>query len=204
MKKTLIILDFDHTVFNTTKFVVALKKRFWDEFGIDDATFMIARNEVKQCCVVIDIDRFVHLLPHEDKHGMHQAIVDVIESLGKTFVFDDVKPFFDRMKGKADIVIATHGDKELQTAKIVNSDLPKVPFEISLEDKDTVVEKYEAQYDIIHFVDDKAKNVDQVKKEHPEVITYFMQRPEDKPYADKVSQCAYVDRVIESLNEIVV
>src|SRR3989344_1439394 len=55
-KNQLIILDFDHTVFNTTKYVNELKRVFEKDFGIDGQTFTKSREEVKKCCEVIDID----------------------------------------------------------------------------------------------------------------------------------------------------
>lgn len=201
MHTRLIVLDFDHTVFNTTQYVQALRDHFKAVFNIAETTFDEARQAVKDCCVVIDMDTFVQLLPYSDKAALHQAHHDVIQKEAKRFVFSDVHAFIEKHTDAFDIVVTTHGDTELQEEKISHSTLPdEVSWIISTKPKDKVVEPFVKQYTEIHFIDDKAKNIDAVKRAFPEVITYFIQRPEDHPYADDPSECACVDRVIRGLD----
>ncbi len=87
MKKGLIILDFDHTIFNTTKYVDFLVERFEREFAISRDQFLEVRNNIKECCVVVDIEGFVSQLPHEDKVGMMQAHHDIIVEHAHECVF---------------------------------------------------------------------------------------------------------------------
>jgi len=199
-KKKLIILDFDHTVFNTTRYVGALKRRFKDEFDIDEEVFVKYRDETKSCCVVIDMDNFVNLLPHEDKRAMHKAIHEVIQIQAATFVFGDVMNFIGRHHEKFDIVVVTHGDSEHQQEKIRHCGLPEyVDALISLESKENAIASLMGQYDEVHFIDDKAENIDTVKQAFPHVKSYFMKRREDKPYANTPSACDCADEVIEDL-----
>lgn len=197
----LIILDFDHTIFNTTKYVAALQERFEEEFGISKDDFMKYRNAVKECCVVIDIDTFVHEIPSFDDTVLHNALMDVTRNQSQAFVFPDVHRFLERHKDTFDILIVTHGDKELQTAKITGAKLPDfVQSIISIETKDRVIGRFVDQYKEIHFIDDKATSIDAVKQAHPQVHAYFIQRPEDKPYADKASECECDVSIVEGLD----
>ena len=204
MKKKLIVLDFDHTVFHTTLFVTALKKRFAQKFAIDEDVFMAARNAVKDCCVVIDIDRFISKLPHTDKAAMHSAIHDVIQTQASSFVFVDVKRFLARHHDHFDVLILTHGDQELQTEKILHSGLPEyVQYAITTRSKAEVLAPYINKYSVVYFFDDKAKNIDEVKQKYPSVTTYFVRRVEDHPYGDVASLCECADITIGGLEDIV-
>lgn len=200
-KDTLIILDFDHTVFNTTAFIAALKERFKKEFNINEETFMKHRNAIKDCCVVIDVDKFAESFSGHDSAKLHDVVVNVIEKHAPSFIFDDVKGFLEEHRSKAKIVLATHGDKELQTLKITMSDLPKVfSYHISTESKEDVVATYKEGYERVFFIDDKPKNIEAVKKAHPDVQTLFIKRPEDHPYGDRELVCECADKTITGLD----
>ncbi len=199
--KKLILLDFDHTVFNTTRYVNVLKKRFKDDFGISSKEFHAKRDALKKCCVVVDIDKFIASLSHPDKEAMHGAMIDIIEQHAQEFVFSDVHDFIEKHKDRFYISIATHGDAELQTEKISHSNLSKeVGKIISRKQKEKVVEIFLKEYDEIWFIDDKPKNVERVKKAHPQVHTYLVVRPEDHPYAGSTK---YADHIVDGLNFVI-
>lgn len=199
-KDRIVILDFDHCIFNTTRFVAALRDRYKAEFGISSDAFMKYRQAIKDCCTVIDIDTFVKKIPHDEKGKLHAAIHDVIRKTAAACIFPDVVPFFERHKDQFDLLVETHGDAELQAEKIRHSKLPPyVAHVVSLEAKDAVVGKYIRDYREVHFIDDKTENIDMVKTAHPSVMTYFIQRPEDHPYADRPSACDCADRIIYDL-----
>lgn len=200
--KTLLAIDFDHTLFHTTLFVQALADRFLAEFGIARSDFFRIRDEVKACCAVIDIDTFIQLLPREDKKSMHSAIEDVIAHHASSLVFSDVRPFLREAKELADILIITHADTELQTKKIQASNLGDIPYHISTDDKALVLSQYASIYDQIIFVDDKPQIIEQVKKQLPKVRAYFLVRPDDHPYKDSFPTCQSADATIASLEEI--
>jgi len=50
------VLDFDHTLFNTTLYVQALREAL-EQKGIAPEIFDEKRNELKSCCALVDIDR---------------------------------------------------------------------------------------------------------------------------------------------------
>ena len=201
--KQAIVIDFDHCIFNTTKLVGIMQDVFLRDFGIDRVTFMEHRQKIKDCCVVIDIDRFVQSLPHKDKAGLHATIHDILKDNAASCVFPDVFNFVKRHQDEFDIIISTHGDQELQSEKIKHSNLPEsVQSHISIQPKDNVIGSFMQTYKKVHFIDDKAKNIDLVKKTHPQVITYFIKRPEDSPYADEPSSCDCADYVITNLKDL--
>lgn len=196
----LIILDFDHTVFHTTKFVAALKEKLSSNFNIDEQKFTASRNHIKECNKVIDINKFVDDLPHHDKKGLHTAIVELITTHAKDWIFEDVRNFMKRHQKYFDIAIMTHGDQELQTHKMKHSNLPEPFYKvISTESKGNVISQFTKDYSTIFFVDDKLQNIQDVKKNHPKVQTIFIARPEDKPYADSCPTCSGADIAVESL-----
>lgn len=203
MKDKLIILDFDHTMFNTTTFVAALKKKFEAEFGIDEETFNKKREYIKTCNKVIDIDNFVQHIPNDNKAGMHEAITDLLQNCADKWIFDDVREFMKKHQDRFDFAIVTHGDQELQSNKIQNSKLPgDFHVVISTQSKDQVVTDFVDQYTDIHFIDDKAKNIQAVKQAHPHVITYFISRPEDNPYEGACPTCQGADHAIADLETL--
>lgn len=196
----LIVLDFDHTLFNTTKLVSILTQEFVDRFKVSKDVFLEKRDEVKSCCVVEDVDLFLSKLPYSDKKEMHDVYHQIVRENARSLVFDDVEEFLDAHKERFDIGILTHGDTELQTEKIVHAGLGDLPREIILRGKAEPVSSYLEAYETVHYVDDRAENIDMIKTTAPQVVTYFMRRPEDSPYGDHAhSACEGADYEVESL-----
>lgn len=207
MKDKLIIIDFDHTIFNTTEFVLDLKQFFKKIFNIDYDFFDKIRDEVKFCCTVIDVDNFVNKLStkYKNKKEMHDALIDFIDNYGKNYIFDDVYNFFENNKKNlnTDIIIITHGDRELQLHKIASAFLPgDYDVVISLANKNKEVKKYLNKYKEIIFIDDKPKNIIDVKSNISQVITYFVKRTQDAPYGKDVINLQQADYIISNLKEI--
>ena len=68
------------------------------------------------------------------------------------------------------------------------------------ESKDVALAALVKKYDTVHFIDDKAKHIDEVKQKFPDVVTYFIKRPDDKPYGDQPSVCECNDHTITDLS----
>jgi len=200
---TLIILDFDHTLFNTTKLVQAEADYFRETFDIPEAVFRETREKVKICCVVEDVDRFVHLLPHPNKAMLHTELLAVIHSIAPSCLFEDVLPFLQEASSRSDLLLATHGDPELQEAKIRSSGIPvNIPFAITQTKKSEIIARYSGNYAHVHFVDDKPDSLKEVKEEHPSVETYLMQRADDHPYSKTGQAYNGVDRTVTTLFDV--
>ncbi len=204
MKKVhnkLIILDFDHTIINTSLLTEAIAEELQKGFGIGKNEYKKAREKVKKCCVVEDIDKVIAELPNENKKALHDTFHRVIKEQVKEFVFSDVQNFLKKHRDEFDIVVVTHGNKELQSEKIKHSGLPEyVENRIDIKDKSWVVSSLENGYEEIYFIDDKAQNIEDVKNKHPEVITYFLKRPEDCKYCSVNSDSNFIDKVVENLD----
>ncbi len=203
MKKqhdTLIVLDFDHTLFNTTLFVEQLKKTL-ASYGILETQVDAARQAIKDCCRVVDIDNFIDALQQENFDELHHVVHDIIKEYAPSFIFSDVHNFITAHVSTHDILILTQGDTELQEQKIKHSNLPEgVQHIITTGTKDDVMADVVGTYSAVYLFEDKAKHIDEVKQRFPKVITYFIQRPEDKPYAKFASVCECADYVIENLD----
>ena len=90
--------------------------------------------------MVVDIDNFISRLPHDDKAGMHKLLHDIIKQNAKLFTYDDVVPFVEGHQESFDMLLLTHGNKELQTEKIKHSGLPSsLPHVITVHDKTKVL-----------------------------------------------------------------
>lgn len=201
MHDTLITLDFDHTLFNTTKLVQSEAKHFEHMFGISQDAFQHTREEVKVCCVVEDIDRFVQLLPHPEKATLHTELLSAIHNIAPSCLFEDVLPFLHEADSKADLLLVTHGDPELQDAKIRSSGIPvDIPYAITQSQKSEIITQYVSNYERVLFVDDKQDNLREIKEAHPSVETYLMQRVEDHPYSKMGQVYKGVDHVISDLS----
>lgn len=195
----LIILDFDHTVFNTTLLVDRLKERFEEKFGILPDEFEHQRDALKSCCEVVDVDQFVERLNHDDKQGMHDEIVETIKEVAPKAIHGDAIDFIRRHQEIFDVMLLTHGDTELQETKIDSAGLMDVPYVIVKDDKSDTIATIIDRYKRIHFIDDKPENLESVHERFPDVEIYFMKRPDDMPYGGESLQCACADHEIQDL-----
>jgi len=200
MKKSLIIIDFDHTLFNTTLYVEKLKETFCGELKISKEEFDQHRSLIKKVNKIIDIDHFVDSFVDFDRSTLHNTIHKVIKEQAKDCIFSDVRDFFLRHLKNFDILIATHGDQELQTEKIEHSKLPEdFTSIISTQPKVEVISAWVEKYIKIYFIDDKAENIEEIKQKFPQVITYFIARLDDHPYRDVCMKCQSSDHVVWGL-----
>lgn len=199
MRKKCIILDFDHTMFNTTSYVACLRTAFARE-GVTAEEFDEKRKYLKTCCTLVDMDAFALHISLPDKKKVHDIIHDTIQQTAQKNIFSDVQDFIDRHVDSFDIIVVTQGDEELQTEKIQHSGVENITHVIiSHEAKDVVIAPLMKQYDVIHFIDDKPRNLSKVKKTFPTIVTYLITREEDHPYAQDVLEDSHYDFDIADL-----
>ncbi len=193
-----IILDFDHTLFNTTRYVVALRDLLQKE-GITHEEFDEKRHYLKSCCHLVDIDTFIQHLSVSDKALLHDVIHRFITEKAASFVFDDVEAFINHYKDDYDFFIMTQGDQELQREKITHSAIEGIrDIIITRGQKDEAIVPVVKKYRELHFIDDKTKHIVEVKSAFPHITTYHLQRPHDHPYGDK-KPCVCADYEITNL-----
>ena len=103
-----------------------------------------------------------------------------------------------------DILLLTHGNQELQTEKITHSNLPQgYEYIISIKDKDEVIKDKVKEYSKVYLIDDKSSNIDRIKTAFPDVVTYFVTRPVDSPYAFQKSSCDCADYEVDGLTFVI-
>jgi FMN phosphatase YigB (HAD superfamily) len=201
MKKThdkLIILDFDHTFFNSSEFKLELKRAF-NELGINEDEFDKYYEASKKCCQ-LDMEMFAEKLPLADKSQVDETFNQVIETHASGLVFSDVKPFIIRYQPQYDILILTQGTQKLQQEKIDRSNLPKqIQVLITSGEKPEVIRSFVADYKKIIFIDDQVKHLDEIKKAFPQIITLLIQRFEDDLSGDETKHDS-ADDIIKNLN----
>lgn len=195
----LIVLDFDHTLFNTTKFVDGLKEHFSKTFGVTPQQFEETLAYVKGMRTTQDIKTIVEHMPHQDKEMMQMAIFELASHLGPKALHTDVMKFIARHKESFDILILTFGDQEFQKAKVIGSGLGMFPYQVVQTNKAEAFTPFVEQYKKVYFIDDHPRNIDAVKEKYPEVVAYHMRRPDDDPYGEEQIVCKCADQVIENL-----
>ncbi len=175
-----IILDFDDTILDTgnqvEEWVNIFRKR-----GFTREEYIANYEKSKEIKGDFDADFMIELFAESkkiDKKAVKEEIISVINR-SKEFVYND---FFDFVKGfdKRDLMLVTVGLKEIQEAKVINSGVHlyvnkvSIPLKHKSDEIGLMAKKYPSEK--IFFIDDKAKQIDKVKRELPQVIAMKMER----------------------------
>lgn len=119
----------------------------------------------------------------------------------KFFIFKDFVDFAENFE-KKNLILLSRGANEFQKEKIRNSGIESFFGKIIITSKDKVdeISQIYAEYskEKIFFIDDKATEIDKVKKKFPQIITMKMERPMGK-YVEIKS--ALTDYTIENLQD---
>lgn len=177
-----IILDFDDTIFNTHRLMreflkIVKKSNFTEEefFG----SYQECKKKVGGFDPKIIIDLLNEIKPF-DKIKTEKEI-NLILSNSKDFVYSD---FFDFAKSfsKKNLILLSFATTATQKIKINNSEIMGFFEDIiitsrnKVKDVKSISEKYKKEK--IFFVDDKAIQVDNIKRKFPEIITMKIKRPQ--------------------------
>lgn len=190
----LIVLDFDHTTFNTTAFFELLKERFAQQFNISPEKFDAIRKQNMGRS-----DKLIAGLAPENQTALNEAGLAVAQEKGKEVVYEDTKDFIDRHK-EFDILLLSAGRKEWQEAKIIGSGLAYLPYTVPSGSKASEFASFVNEYQKIYFIDDKADQIDEVKDAYPQVTTYLMRRRGDNPYSNEAKEYRSADKVVKNLD----
>lgn len=191
----LIVLDFDHTLFDTTAFLDALKGRFNQKFEIPGHAFEEAYKKARARW-----DPIPTHMPYEDTEVVRQEMLAVAGNCGEAALYPDVKSFFDRHNNQFDICILTRGHEDLQTAKIHGTGLAHIPYAVVEDSKAGSFEQLVADYAVVHFIDDAPENIDEVKQVYPQVVAYLVKREGDDAYHHQHEESQLADKVVENLD----
>lgn len=199
-----IILDFDDTIFNTSAFIDE-KIKIFNKEGFSREEYFVNYEKIIKEKGYFDTDFMIDLfftLKKFDKNKIKGEIEAVIKR-SKVFIYDD---FFDFAKSfsKRDLYLVSTGLEEIQKGKIENTGIEsyfnKISIPLSYKSKDIELIAKEYPSEKIFFIDDKAKQIDKVKKELPQVVAMKMERASGRHILPK-SELA--DYAVKDLSEAV-
>jgi FMN phosphatase YigB (HAD superfamily) len=199
-----IFLDFDDVLFNTKAFKGGLINVF-KKNGVSEKDFLktykdyptVTRKGLKK----YDPFRQIRLL--EKKLGIDGAKTerDMLKFLGggEKFVFPDVKNFLRRF-GKKNLFLVSYGHTGFQDKKIENCSLAEYFQKVVVTDKmkAEVIKRLARREEKFFFLDDRADQIEEVKKNFPQSATFLVKRKEGR-YNDRRTE--HIDYVIKNLKE---
>lgn len=190
-----IILDFDDTIFNT-HFLMRKIMAVFEKVGFTEEEFWNAYRGCKKKLGDFDSEIIISLLSETktfNKIKVEKEIDLVIEN-SKDFVYPDFFDFVNNFN-KKDLILLSFGSADFQGMKIKNSGITSYFQEVIITQKDKVDnlknilqpfnklrvnlardDKNEGEK--IFFIDDKAEQIDKIKKELPQITTMKMERPQ--------------------------
>lgn len=198
-----IYLDFDDTILNTGAFVKELI-RIFGEAGFTADDFYRNYERTKNKVGDFDLDTIFQFFAESGDFDVRKIRrkVDTIFANVDVFVYND---FFDFAKefGKEKLGIVSFGTTASQREKIENSKIIPYFSEVIVtpkskeEDFIDIVKTHSDKQ--IFFVEDKADQVDKVKRATPQVIAMKIERPDGR-YIDSKSELA--DFVVRDFYEV--
>jgi len=173
-----IILDFDNTIFNTLLMLSEFLKVFQKD-GFTEEEFWNNYEKTKEKIGGFDQKIFIDLLGNSsffDKKKTKEKM-DSILSRASNFIYPDFADFAKSFN-KRDLMLLSYG----------------VSFKI-------ICQKYQGEK--LFFIEDNGKQIDQVKKEFPEVIVLKMERPQGRYIEVKSELADYVIKDFYEAREII-
>ncbi|MFZ2970204.1 MAG: hypothetical protein WA063_03595 [Minisyncoccia bacterium] len=135
-----------------------------------------------------------------------QSGLIIAAKTSKSFIFKDVVDFAENFE-KKDLILLSRGANEFQKEKIKNSGVEFFFGKIIIISKDKVDEisqiYAEHSKEKIFFIDDRAEEIDKVKKKFPQIITMKMERPMGKYVEIKSELTDYTIKDLLEAKEII-
>jgi len=202
-----IILDFDNTIFNTLLMLSEFLKVF-QEAGFTEEEFWNNYEKTKEKMGGFDQEIFIDLLGNSsffDKKKTKEKM-DSILSRASNFIYPDFADFAKSFN-KRDLMLLSYGVTDFQKRKIEKSKIASMLSEIIITSKSKdksfkiICQKYQGEK--LFFIEDNGKQIDQVKKEFPEVIVLKMERPQCRYIEVKSELADYVIKDFYEAREII-
>ncbi len=189
----LIILDFDHTLFNTSKFKKELFSCLAD-LGIDSNLFTNTYHQVvnrQQGSYDWDINVHLQCLQKDTNFPLEagkKRIEEVINGSAK-YLYSDAKWFLKRLnEDNHKLLLASWGNVDFQKKKIQNTGIKKY-FErviLSQKSKKQSLERVIKDADQLIFITDNPKEMKIVIKDSANIIPILSKRRNAKEYAQPI------------------
>ena len=200
-----IILDFDDTIFNTYRlmreFLEIVKK-----YNFTEEEFFGAYQECKKKVGDFDPKTVIKLLNEIrlfDKTKVEKEVNLMLDDL-RDFIYPDFFDFINNFN-KKDLILLSFGTTGTQKIKIDNSKVREFFEDVIItsrnktdktEEIKPIFKKYKKEK--IFFIDDKAIQVDNIKRKFPEIITMRMKRPQG---GHVITEPKLADYTIKNLDE---
>ena len=199
-----LIFDFDHTLFDTSRFLAALSENF-AALGISESTFYKALTAAYNAERMFIPSRFLYALTENQNSSyklFEKQLISFCGSLNK-YVYLDAIPFLQTVQQSHHTpVLLTFGHEQFQRMKIEGAGLVPYFERVIVTDniaKDEEVEKLSGGKQTI-FVDDNPVALAAVKRYAPHIVTVRMRRSDGEHTNEPSGQG--VDYEIQNLNEL--
>ncbi|MFA6525514.1 MAG: hypothetical protein WCT33_04590 [Patescibacteria group bacterium] len=195
-----IVLDFDHTLFDTEKFKQALQDRL-AMFGVTGDQFNSNYRIVKERSGYYNYREHLKLLAQAeelDENDLLLSFNEIVNSANE-FLFPDTLDFLKALKliPKSELYLLTFGQDEFQQAKVEASSIKLYFREVidTIESKLLYFDQNNEMQSAI-FLDNRGKTIDQIKTKYPNISAIWIKR-ENTPYDNE--DCDRADYQANSL-----
>ncbi len=190
----LVILDFDHSLFNAEEFKESLSDIFI-KYGVGKKLYEETYKEIREKeKSPYSLERHLHILEGRmmyDKKKLHKIKREVLDLMKRTdeFLFSDTMDFLRKESKRSKLVLVTLGEKEFQSLKIKSAGIKKYFVQIIISrgrarkgTKDREIAKVIGGHKDrkIFMIEDVAEEIDLLKKDYPYVTMIKIERPGGK------------------------
>ena len=200
-----IIFDFDHTLFSTTKFSLALKKSF-EKSGIEESLFEETFGKSKEKNGHYKPDKQIELIikksPEIKKNILKKEFKKVLNNASK-FLYPDTEQFLKKWQKRADLILLSYGENKFQKEKIKKSKITSYFKKIliaqdinKISNLKTILRNNQKAV----FVEDNPQALMEAKKTFPDLTTVRINRGKGKYAA--LSDNSQIDFSIKNLKKL--
>lgn len=213
----LVILDFDHSLFNTEEFKESLREIFI-KYGVGKELYNETYKEIREKEEgPYSLERHLSILEGRmmyNRKKLRKIKREVLDLLKRTdeYLFSDTMDFLRQESKRSKLVLVTLGEKEFQSLKIKSSGIKKYFVQIIIsrgrarkgsKDKEIakVIDGHQDRE--IFMVEDVAREIDLMKKDYPFVTMIKIERPGGKYSKEKSKKADYTVTNLREAREII-
>ncbi len=206
-----ILLDFDHTLFDTDRFFWVDLKSAFARFGILDDAWEKSYERIwpSGYSLVKHLDELLRtgaIAGPESRMTMLAALDAAFSDL-RPYLFPDVLAFLEAAHHRGfDLILLSFGDPAWQSYKVRASGLTphfwKIVYTAKQEGKAELLDDLVPRYGELHAVDNNPADLDSMKARHPNLQTHLVCRVE--PSAIEEANDAIRDRFREAVRYLTI
>lgn len=180
-----ILLDFDHTLFDTDRFFWVDLKTAFAGFGFPDAAWEGAYESIWSTGYSLakhldELERRGVIRDPEVKRTMLGMLETAFSDL-RHYVFPDVLGFLDGARRRGfDLILFSFGDPAWQSYKVNASGLAplfrKVVYTVMQQGKPELLDDLGSRYAELHAIDNNPTDLDSMKARRPDLKTHLICR----------------------------